>query len=111
MKKVQVSTVRQTADVEVIYVSANLISKTIKADNVLTKLLGEAHQYGAINEEYKVDEDGNPLHDEDGKMIPNIVDGKQVVIYNDIHLMASDLQELAEIVAPFLTELVEAFEA
>ena len=35
MKKVQVSTVRQTADVEVIYVNANLISKTIKADNVL----------------------------------------------------------------------------
>lgn len=111
MKKVQVSTVRQTADVEVIYVNANLISKTIKADNVLTKLLAEAHEYGAINEEYKVDEDGNLLHDEEGKLLPNIVDGKQVVIFNDFHLDASDLQELAEVVAPFLTELVEAFEA
>lgn len=111
MKKVQVSTVRQTADVEVIYVNANLISKTIKADNVLTKLLTEAHEHGAINEEYKVDEDGNPLYDDDGKMIPDIVDGKQVVNYYSLRLSSSDLQELAEVVAPFLTELVEAFDA
>ena len=111
MKKVQVSTVRQTANVEVIYVNANLISKTIKADNVLTRLLAEANRYGAINEEYKVDEDGDPLHDENGKPIPNIVDGKQVVSYNCFQLDAADVRELAEVVAPFLTELVEAFEA
>ena len=29
MKKIQVSTVRQTADVEVVFVNANLISKVI----------------------------------------------------------------------------------
>lgn len=110
MKKVQVSTVRQTADVEVIYVSANLISKTIKADNVLTKLLAEALQYGNIEEQYETDEDGNPVF-ADGKPVKKITNGKVEVAYRSMQLDPLELQELAEVVAPFLTELVEAFEA
>lgn len=110
MKKVQVSTVRQTADVEVIYVNANLISKTIKADNVLTKLLAEANQYGNIEEQYETDEDGNPVF-ANGEPVKKITNGKVEVAYRSMQLSPLDLQELAEVVAPFLTELVEAFEA
>ena len=110
-KKVQVSTVRQTADVEVIFINANLISKVIKSHIILDSLISEAKHCRAIEtvEVPMTDADGNPILDENGCVK---VDEKETTLkYHPCDLWDSQLKDLNETVLPFLKELVEAFDA
>lgn len=108
MKKIQVSTVRQTADVEVIFINANLISKVIKADIAIDNLILDATLYEHIKPELKekTDENGNlafePVVDEKGN---------EKTIYSSHQISEDQLRAIAENVAPLLRELVEAFNA
>lgn len=74
MKQIQVSTVRQEADVEVVFINANLISKVIKAQSALDRMLeGTRTPIFAQNEEGEtvLDKNGKPvqLTDDNGKLV------------------------------------------
>ena len=109
-KKVQVSTVRQTADVEVIFINANLISKVIKSHIALDDLIRRTTDYGGIGKQdvYKT-ENGELLRDENGDLV--IDKDKVEYIYQDCRMDSDILKDLNETVLPFLKELVEAFDA
>jgi hypothetical protein len=115
-KKIQLSTVRQTADVEVLYVNANLISKTIKAETALGLLIESLKAQGCIVPRYEpeLDENGEPKVDKDGCVIDRkVIDektGKQIIDYCSCRLNADDIAVLYETIAPFLKELVDAFD-
>lgn len=103
-KQIQISTVRQTADVEVIFVNANLISKAIRASmaahNVLDKCV-------CINHVPECDEDGTPKRNENGELI---FTDKTIKSYFPHDIREEDLKSLDETVLPFLDELCKAFE-
>lgn len=115
MKKIQVSTVRQTADVEVLFVNANLISKAIRASIVIENIIELAKAQGCIIPRYnqESDENGNPITDNKGiiKTTPVLDENnKQVIDYQSVDVSKEDLRDLNEQVMPFLTELTKAFE-
>ena len=92
MAKIQVSTVRQMADVQVINVSSRLVCMAVKAHITLESLLDNAtspatewNEKECVYEEKK-DENGNTI------MSIGSIDGKKV----------------SEDVLPFLKELVDA---
>lgn len=116
MKKIQVSTVRQTADVEVLFVNANLISKVIRASIAIENIIELAKARGCIVPRYyqEEDENGNPITDDKGiiKTTPVLDENnKQIIDYQRADVSKEDLQALNEQVMPFLKELTEAFEA
>ena len=92
---ITITTIKQTADVQVLGINAYLISKVIRAQIVLNNLINEVkHERQHYDEETKkwvkeLDDKNNPIIDY------NNVKGKP----------------LAEQVLPILTEIVEAFEA
>jgi hypothetical protein len=97
MKKIQVSTVKMNADVEVINISSYLVAKVMKAHIRLSDALDSAKH---VKQEYKeVDESGK------GDWV-NVLDenGKPVIEYNSI-----DGNMLNEDIMPLLQELVDAF--
>lgn len=98
MNKIKVSTVKMTADCEVINVSARLISKSIKS-----KLLLENMFNGRKHEAQERDENGNWVNKLDEL-------GKQVYNY-DRMLDKEQIDQVLDEVLPFLTELCDAFEA
>ena len=104
MKKIQVSTVRQEANVEVIYVNAALISKVVKAHVAATNIIEEAKENGVISEPTVpvVDANGNTVDER-----ATDKNGKPITEYRcpDAALIA-----LNETIAPLLSELVNAFE-
>jgi hypothetical protein len=115
MKKIQVSTVRQTADVEVLFVNANLISKAIRASIAIENIIKLAKAQGCIIPRYhqENDENGNPITDDKGiiKTTPVLDENnKQIIDYQRADITEEDLYALNEQVMPFLTELTEAFE-
>lgn len=92
MAKIQVSTVKMTADVEVINVSAYLVAKVVRAHMRIDNILEGKHKRQKYNEETKkwedvLDDNGNPMWD-----YPTV-----------------NAQELEDYVYPLLNELVEAF--
>lgn len=93
MAKIQVSTVKMTADVEVINVSAYLVAKVVRAHMRVDDILENCkHKKQRINEETKkwedvLDANGNPVWE-----------------YRCV-----SAQELEDYVYPLLNELVEAF--
>lgn len=116
MKKIQVSTVRQLSDVEVIFINANLISKVIKADIAIDNVVVDAACSGAIKPQanVKLDEDGNKALDENGTPVMEPLldeNGMQIVYYDYLQLHPEQVKAIAEIVAPLLRELVDAFNA
>lgn len=116
MKKIQVSTVRQTADVEVLFVNANLISKVIRASIAIENIIELAKDQGCIIPRYyqEEDENGNPLTDDKGiiKTTPVLDENnKQIIDYSQVDISKEDLRALNEQVMPLLKELTEAFEA
>lgn len=118
MKQINVSTVRQTADVEVIFINANLISKVIKANIAIDDIITYATTYNnAIRPlmTTKLNEDGSAVVDPDTgcEVMTPVLDknGKPVVEYKELYLDSDQLRSIAENVAPFLRELVKAFEA
>ena len=109
-KKIQLSTVRQTADVEVLFVNAALICKVINANNALKSIIDSAKLNQRIKAETQLakNDDGTPCLTEDGYEIEEPIldkNGKPVVHYSSYCLEAEELMELAEDVLPFLDEL------
>lgn len=93
MAKIQVSTVKMTADVEVINVSSYLVAQVVRAHMRVDSLI-EKNKYEktAFNDETKewekvLDENGNPVYD-----------------YHD-----KSTKMIEQYVYPLLSELVEAF--
>ena len=115
-KKIQLSTVRQEADVEVIYVNAALICKVINAHNAITSIIGEAQACRAIKNLHEpvLDEDGNPVVDEKtgNEIIKPVVDekGNEVFEYSPYYVQPTDIKDLNEVILPFLTELRNVLE-
>lgn len=108
MKQIQVSTVRQTADVEVVFVNANLISKVIKAQSALDRMLE-----GTREPSFRTNDEGEPILDEYGKPVQEKTeDGKLIYKYNYRGIREErDLEDLHEKVKSLIDELVAAFEA
>lgn len=107
MKKIQVSTVKQTADVEVIYVNSNLISKAIKSLVTLEKLDNDIeYQARRIDEVPEVDNEGKPVVDG----LTGEVKTKEVECYDSLYIDGPTLERIHKIVVPFLKELTNAFE-
>lgn len=93
MAKIQMSTVKREANIQVIEINSYLISKIIKAQVVLD---------AAINKQEKTKWNDNTQKSE------KVLDEKGNPTYN---YKSVDGKILDEKVLPILTELVEAFEA
>lgn len=108
MKQIQVSTVRQTADVEVVFVNASLISKVIKAQTALDRMLD-----GTRTPVVKRDAENNEMCDANGKPIYD-VDENGNIIYDYSYRGIREQQDIADLhekVKALIDELVTAFEA
>ena len=94
MKKIQITTVKQTCDVQVIGINAYLIAKAIKAQIAVENAVEEAKRT-------------KTKYNEETKQYEDVLDknGNKVIEYNSIKGRI-----IAEKVLPFLNELVEAFE-
>lgn len=93
MAKIQVSTVKMNADVEVINVSSYLVAKCVRAQMVMDNLIDLSKQpkqeYHAETDTYGlvVDKDGNPVYEHQNDAVAT----------------------MEEYIYPLLNELVEAF--
>lgn len=93
MAKIQVSTVKMTADVEVINVSSYLVAQVVRAhmrvDSLIEKNKYEKTKFNDETKEWEkvLDENGNPVYS-----------------YRD-----KSTEEIEQYVYPLLNELVEAF--
>ena len=108
MKQIQVSTVRQTADVEVVFVNANLISKVIKAQAALDRMLD-----GTRTPRVQCNEDGKEIVDENGKPVWEKDENGNILYdysYRGIREQR-DIEDLHEKVKSLIDELVNAFDA
>lgn len=108
MKQIVVSTVRQTADVEVVFVNANLISKVIKAQSALDRMLD-----GTRTPMVKHDDNGEQVHDANGKAVFETDENGNILYdysYRGIREQG-DIADLHEKVKSLIDELVNAFEA
>ena len=109
MKKIQVSTVRQTADVEVLFINASLIAKAINANNAIQDIIEKAKACGCIVPRYE------NVCDDEGEVVDHkpVLDdkGNQVIDYTSCHLESYEVVKVNTVVATFLKELVDAFEA
>lgn len=115
MKKIYVSTVRQMADVEVLFVNASLIAKALRAQMATEKIAKRMEDNRDVYPvmEPDVDQEGNNITDENGciKEHPALDEkGNQVWYYSMHRLDAVDVENFYKNVAPFLKELVDAFE-
>ena len=107
MKKIQVSTVKQTADVEVIYVNSNLISKAIKSLLSLEKLNDDIEYVSRrVDEVPESDNEGKPVVDS----LTGEVKTKEIEHYDSLCVDGATLERIHKIVVPFLKELTNAFE-
>lgn len=120
MKKIEVSTVRQTADVEVLFINASLISKVINANNVVKHIIDSAKAQGEIVPRYEPEtiENDNGItsfvHDSDGTIKNKPVldeNGNHITDYQNHCIESDELCGLNTQVATLLQELVDAFMA
>lgn len=114
-KKIRVSTVNMTSDVQVLFVNANLITKALRAQMVASKIAKHMEDTRNVYPvmEAEVDQEGNPILDEKGyaKEHPMLDEkGNQIWYYGSHRLDAIDVEDFYKNVAPFLKELVDAFE-
>lgn len=115
MKKIQVSTVRQMADVEVLFVNASLIAKALRAQMAASKIAKYMEDVRDVYPEMEteVDDENNPIIDENGRVKEHpMLDekGNQVWYYGNHCIGADSVKDFYKNVAPFLKELVDAFE-
>jgi len=115
-KKIYVSTVRQMADVEVLFVNASLIAKAINANNAIQDIIESAKAQGSIVPRYEPghDEEGEEIRNEYGEpvMVPVLDENQnQIIDYTSHDLSIQELAKLNTVVKNFLAELVNAFEA
>ena len=112
-KQIKVSTVRQEADVEVLFINSNLISKAIRASIAAQNIRAKMGSSILQLEEPKLDEDGNEVTDENGNvvMVP-VVDEHNYVKhkYNYASLDPETVEDFHKNLLPFIQELVNAFE-
>lgn len=107
MKKIQVSTVKQTADVEIIYVNSNLISKAIKSLVALEELDNTIeHESRRVEEVPEVDSEGKSIVDDATGMVKT----KKVESYDSLYIDGQMLSRIHKTVVPFIKELTDAFE-
>ena len=105
MKKIKVSIVQKQADVQVIFVDASLISKALRAQIALDRIIETLKADGCIIPRYDTETDA------DEKCIPILDEkGNQLIDYTCARLEGEELAVLNETVLPFLTELTNAFE-
>jgi len=109
------STVNMNSDVQVLFINASLITKALRAQMAASKIAKSMENNREVYPvtEMDVDENGNTIKDENGcpKEHPVLDEnGNQVWCY-DSHLLDDNaVQEFYDDVAPFLKELVDAFE-
>lgn len=106
MKKIQISTVKQTADVQVINLNAYFIAKAVKAQFALN-----SEEIRRLRKpKYERTEDGKTALDENNKpIVLKSEDGNIQYEYRP-YLETRDVDALLDVVKPFVDELVEAFE-
>lgn len=94
MNKIQIQTVKQTCDVQVIGINAYFITKAIKAQIAVETAVENAKR-------------NETRYNDETKKIEDVLDenGNKIIKYNNI-----EGKLIAEKVLPFLTELVNAFE-
>lgn len=114
-KKIRVSTVNMNSDVQVLFINASLITKALRAQMATEKIVTKMENNGAVHPEMETetDQDGNPIVDENGfeKRHPLLDEkGNQVWYYGTHRLDGVDVEDFYKNVAPFLKELVDAFD-
>ena len=114
-KKIQISTVELKSDVQVIFINANFITKALRAQMAASKIAKSMENNRDVYPvmEAEVDQEGNPIVDEKGyaKEHPVLDEkGNQVWYYGYHRLDAINVEDFYKNVAPFLKELVDAFE-
>ena len=98
MKKIQLSTVEQTAQVQVINVNSYLVAKSVRV------MLSMKHAIAGTRTPKKT-------VDENGRLVPSVTeDGEPVYEYNLHKTDANSIDVLHDDVLPFLEELCDAFE-
>jgi len=93
MAKIQVSTVKMTADVEVINVSAYLVAKVVRAHMCVDRMIE--------NGKFPKQE-----YNKDTKTYDDVKDANGNVVYDYGNV---SIQDIEENIYPLLNELVEAF--
>lgn len=111
-KKIQVSTVKQTADVQVLFINASLITKVLRASIATKNILDKMCEYGnAIAPIIKMGDEGEEVLDENGKPIQELDEnGKPMFNYSYFRMDATFVEQFHTQIAPFLKELVDAFD-
>jgi len=111
-KKIQVSTVKQTADVQVLFINASLITKALRASIAAKSILDKMCEFNsAISPVFKKNDEGGELLDENGKPVPELDENdKPMFNYSYFRMDAILVEQFHRHVAPFLKELVDAFD-
>ena len=114
-KKIRVSTVNMNSDVQVLFINASLITKALRAQMAASKIVANMENnrnvYPVTHD--RLDENGEPVFNEKGFAIedPELDEkGNQLWYYGTHRLDANDVENFYKNVAPFLKELVDAFE-
>lgn len=115
MKKIQVSTINMQSDVQVIFINASLIAKALRAQMAASKIAEHMERNRDVYPvmEPELNEIGEPKVNEKGCAIEKPVldeKGNQVWNYSMHRLDGCDVENFYKNVAPFLEELVDAFE-
>ena len=98
MKKIQLSTIEQTAQVQVINVNSYLVAKSVRV------MLSMKHAIAGTRIQ-------DATTDEEGRRVPSVTeDGEPVYNYNLCKFDAEGIDVLHDDVLPFLEELCKAFE-
>lgn len=115
MKKIHVSTVNMNSDVQVLFINASLITKALRAQMAASKIATKMENNSDVypKTETEVDQNGNPIIDEKGyeKQRPVLDEkGNQVWYYGVHRLDSANVEDFYKNVAPFLKELIDAFD-
>ena len=107
-KKIQVSTIKQTADVEVIALNSYFIAKCVRVQEQLRRVCLDRFSKHTIRtcdvedpEKYTIDPDGN---------LCDKLTGEPILKHNDAHLYSEDVNVIEDVVLRFFDELTKAFE-
>lgn len=114
-KKIKVSTVNMNSDVQVLFINASLITKALRAQMAASKIAMSMENNRDVYPmtEADVDDEGKQITDERGYIKEHPVldeKGNQMWYYGTHRLDVADVEDFYKNVAPFLKELVDAFD-